>query len=43
MTDTGNWLKESYNFLENVKNQKDAWTGAASKAFTDKLATCRDC
>jgi hypothetical protein len=37
ITDTGNWLKESYNVLENVKNQKDAWTGAASKAFTDKL------
>jgi hypothetical protein len=37
MTETGNWLKKSYNVPENVKNQKDAWTDAASKAFTDKL------
>lgn len=37
MTDTGNWLKESYEVLDSVKKQKDTWTGAASKAFSEKL------
>ncbi|QWF84220.1 hypothetical protein [Amycolatopsis sp. CA-230715] len=37
MTDTGNWLKESFTVLENVKKDKDSWTGEASKEFAEKL------
>ncbi|RCW45158.1 hypothetical protein DFQ14_103122 [Halopolyspora algeriensis] len=37
MTDTGNWLAESYEVLDSVRKQQDVWTGEASKAFAEKL------
>lgn len=37
MSDTATYLKESFHVLEAVKNQKDTWTGEASRAFADKL------
>ncbi|MDR7301056.1 WXG100 family type VII secretion target [Haloactinomyces albus] len=37
MTNTGNWLGETYEVLESVQNQKESWTGEASKAFVEKL------
>lgn len=42
MTDTSTWLKEAFTVLESVKNQKDTWTGEASKAFADKLGELPD-
>lgn len=37
MSRTGKWLGETYEVMESVQQQKDAWTGEASKAFVDKL------
>lgn len=37
MTDTGHWLAETHEVLEGVQQQKEVWTGEASKAFVEKL------
>jgi hypothetical protein len=37
MIDTGIYAKEAYEVLEQVKNKKEIWTGAAAQAFGQKL------
>ncbi|SFE15624.1 hypothetical protein SAMN04487819_108235 [Actinopolyspora alba] len=37
LTDTGNWLFETYEVLRDIRQQKDTWTGEASKAFAEKF------
>ncbi|SDP02392.1 hypothetical protein SAMN04487905_101477 [Actinopolyspora xinjiangensis] len=37
LTDTGNWLFETYEVLRDVRQQKDTWTGEASKAFVERF------
>jgi chromosome segregation ATPase len=37
LTDTSNWLKETYDVLQSVKDQKSTWTVKASQAFSDHL------
>ncbi|MCE7007910.1 hypothetical protein LWC34_34575 [Kibdelosporangium philippinense] len=37
LTNTSKYLRETHDVLMSVKNQQDAWTGEASKAFGEKL------